>query len=89
MKTLLSLTIGFILGSLTGAVIALLNAPQSGEETRAQIQNEVAETRIRIGEAIADAQASTFERMDMIQGQINDLFQRASKKTEQINQEYS
>jgi gas vesicle protein len=88
MKTLLNLTIGFILGSLAGAVIALLNAPQSGEETRAQIQNEVAEARIRINEAVADAQASTFERMDVIQGQINDLIQRASKKAEQINQEY-
>jgi gas vesicle protein len=87
MKTLLNLMIGFVLGSLIGAVVALLNAPRSGEETRAQIQNEVIETRTRIGEAIADAQVSTFERLDEIQGQINDFVQRVGNKADRIQQE--
>ena len=87
MKTLLNMMIGFVLGSLIGAVVALLNAPRSGEETRAQIQNEVIETRTRIGEAIADAQVNTFERLDEIQGQINDFVQRVGNKADRIRQE--
>ena len=32
--------LGFIFGGLVGAVLALLFAPQSGEETRAQIKRD-------------------------------------------------
>ncbi len=37
--------IGFVVGGLTGAVVALLFAPQSGEETRALIKDKSIELR--------------------------------------------
>ena len=37
--------VGFIVGGLTGAVVALLFAPQSGEATRAMIKDKSIELR--------------------------------------------
>lgn len=37
--------VGFIVGGLTGSVVALLFAPQSGEETRAVIRDKSIELR--------------------------------------------
>jgi len=39
--------VGFIVGGMTGAVVALLMAPQSGEETRALIRDKSIELRDR------------------------------------------
>ena len=39
--------VGFIVGGLSGAVVALLMAPQTGEETRAMIRDKSIELRDR------------------------------------------
>jgi gas vesicle protein len=53
--------VGFLVGGLSGAVVALLFAPQSGEETRAQIKDKTIELRdkaqVSAEEAIARAEA--------------------------------
>ena len=53
--------IGFIVGGLTGAVAALLFAPQSGEETRALIKDKSIELRdkaqVTAEETVARAEA--------------------------------
>lgn len=53
--------VGFIVGGLSGAVVALLFAPQTGEETRALIKDKSIELRDRAQmsaeEAIARAEA--------------------------------
>ncbi len=52
--------VGFIVGGLTGAVVALLFAPQSGEETRALIKDKSIELRdkaqVTTEEALARAE---------------------------------
>ena len=57
--------VGFIVGGLTGSVVALLFAPQSGEETRAIIKDKSIELRDRAQvsaeEAIARAEAAAAE----------------------------
>lgn len=57
--------VGFIVGGLTGAVVALLFAPQSGEETRAMIRDKSIELRDKATqtaeEAIARAEAAAAE----------------------------
>ena len=57
--------VGFIVGGLTGAVVSLLFAPQSGEETRALIKDKSIELRDKAGvtaeEAIARAEAAAAE----------------------------
>lgn len=54
--------VGFIVGGLSGAVVALLFAPQSGEETRALIKDKSIELRdkaqMSAEEAIARAEAA-------------------------------
>ena len=46
---------GLLLGGLIGAGTALLFAPQSGERTRATIQNKTMELRDRTTEGVKDA----------------------------------
>jgi gas vesicle protein len=46
---------GLIVGGLIGAAMALLMAPQSGEETRAQIRDASLELKDRANETIAEA----------------------------------
>ena len=57
--------VGFVVGGLTGAVVALLFAPQSGEETRALIKDKSIELRDRASssaeEVIARAEAAATE----------------------------
>ncbi len=57
--------VGFIVGGLTGAVVSLLFAPQSGEETRALIKDKSIELRDRASasaeDAIARAEAAATE----------------------------
>lgn len=43
--------VSFVLGALTGAAVALLMAPQSGEETRKLIAEKAREGREKAGEA--------------------------------------
>jgi gas vesicle protein len=45
---------GVLVGGLTGALTALLLAPQSGKETRSQIQGKVSDVRNRAGEKVED-----------------------------------
>ena len=49
--------VGFIVGGLTGAVVALLFAPQSGEETRALIKDKSIELRDKVEVSAEEAYA--------------------------------
>ena len=57
--------VGFIVGGLTGAVVSLLFAPQSGEETRALIKDKSIELRdkasVTAEQALAKAEATAAE----------------------------
>jgi len=46
-----TVVVAFVLGALTGAAVALLMAPQSGEETRKLIAEKAREGRAKAGEA--------------------------------------
>ena len=49
--------VGFMVGGLSGAVVALLFAPQSGEETRALIKDKSIELRDRAQQTAEEALA--------------------------------
>jgi gas vesicle protein len=57
--------VGFIVGGLTGAVVSLLFAPQSGEETRALIKDKSIELRdkasVTAEQALEKAEAAASE----------------------------
>ena len=50
-----TVVIAFVLGALTGAAVALLMAPTSGEETRRVLAERAREGRERAGEAARQA----------------------------------
>ncbi len=50
---------GFLIGGLAGALVALLFAPQSGEETRALIRDKAIELRDKSAEAFDDISVKT------------------------------
>jgi gas vesicle protein len=60
-----SFLVGFIVGGLTGAVVSLLFAPQSGEETRALLRDKSIEIRDQAADtaeqALARAEAAAAE----------------------------
>ena len=53
--------IGLVIGGLAGAVAALLFAPQSGEQTRAQIKEKSIELRDRAQQSSQEAMARADE----------------------------
>ena len=91
--------VGFIVGGLSGAVVALLFAPQTGEETRALIKDKSIELRDRAQmsaeEAIARAEAAAADaraRADELaqqlrergQGVVDDVRERGKSAMEAV-----
>jgi len=76
--------VGFIVGGLTGAVAALLFAPQSGEETRAVIKERSIELRDKAAEeaeaAWKRAEAAAIEARD----KAEELTKQAMAQGEEI-----
>jgi gas vesicle protein len=79
--------VGFIVGGLTGAVVSLLFAPQSGEETRALIRDKSIELRDRASqtaeEALARAEAAAAEA----RARAEELARIARTRAEELAQE--
>lgn len=54
-NNILNVLVGMLIGSLAGALAMLLLAPQSGKDTRTQIQKKGIELRDRTNEMVEDA----------------------------------
>src|SRR5258708_1700516 len=82
--------VGFIVGGLSGAVVALLLAPQSGEETRALIKDKSIELRDYASqtaeEALSRAEAAAEEAPAREKGQAiyEDVRERGKTAVESI-----
>ena len=57
--------IGFVIGGLTGAVVSLLFAPQSGEETRVYIK----ERAIELGDRVSDTAQTVSKEVESRAGE--------------------
>ena len=53
----LNILLGLLIGSVAGALVMLLLAPQSGKDTRTHIQNKGIELRNRTNEMVEDTLA--------------------------------
>jgi gas vesicle protein len=77
--------IGFVVGGLTGAVAALLLAPQSGEETRGIIKERAIELRDKTNESFGDAyskaEAAAKEAVQRAEELLNQAKERAAEIT--------
>lgn len=65
-KNALSVFIGLLVGGLAGAVTMLLLAPQSGRDTRIQIQKKGIELRDRTTEIVEDTLAQVRSSRDKL-----------------------
>lgn len=68
---------GLLIGGLAGAGAALLLAPQSGKETREQIQQKTIELRDRTAETVEDAvsqvKSKTHQITSNLHGKVEEL----------------
>ena len=62
----LNVVVGMLIGALAGAVTMLLLAPQSGKETRNQLQQKSIELRDRTNEIVEDTMAQIRSSVDKI-----------------------
>jgi gas vesicle protein len=82
-----SFLVGFIVGGLTGAVVALLFAPQSGEQTRTLIKEKSIELYDMAENSVEDvykqAQETANESVVQAQKLLNEAKDRAAKLQQQ------
>ena len=76
--------VGFIVGGLTGAVVALLFAPQSGEETRSVIRDRSIELRDRATEEAEAAWKRAEEAALEARKRTDELVHQARTQGEEI-----
>jgi gas vesicle protein len=88
---------GLIIGGLAGAAVALLMAPQSGEETRTMIKDRSIElkdraveygqdARSRAEKALEDARLRADDALEELRERADELSQIVKERTESIQQ---
>jgi len=76
--------VGFVVGGLTGAVVALLFAPQSGEETRALIKDKSIELRDKAQQSAEDALARAESLAAETRARADELAKQVREKGKEI-----
>ncbi|MBP1701825.1 MAG: hypothetical protein H6Q38_932 [Chloroflexi bacterium] len=71
---------GILIGGLVGAATALLLAPQSGEETRAQIREKSIEIRDRANETVEEARVRANQSLETARLRVDELSQQVKQK---------
>jgi gas vesicle protein len=78
---------GFLVGSVIGVATALLFAPRSGEETRAEIRDKAVDLRDRTTETVKDtvsqAKSKAYEIKDTVIEKAEGLKQRGKQTVNQ------
>jgi gas vesicle protein len=72
---------GLVIGGLVGAALSLLLAPQSGEETRAQLRDKSLEYKDRAAEGITDAQHKAMDQVTTIQEKSRETYEKSRQST--------
>ena len=79
--------VGFIIGGLSGAVVALLFAPQTGEETRAMIKDKSIELRDRAQMTAEEALARAEQVAAEARTRAEELAREARARAEELANE--
>src|SRR4030065_1022454 len=81
-----SFVVGFLVGGISGAIAALLLAPQSGEETRTIIKDKAIELRDQaattIDETVEKAEKTVNESIKKAEAMLADAKKRANEIAE-------
>ena len=65
----------FVLGALVGAGLALLFAPQSGEETQEELKTQARKLRAAAEDRVREAQQQLEERLEGVRGGVQSSFE--------------
>jgi gas vesicle protein len=76
--------VGFVVGGLTGAVAALLLAPQSGEETRTIIRDKAIELKDKASEEIDEAYAQAEAAASEARIRFEELAQLTRERADEL-----
>jgi gas vesicle protein len=79
-NNILGVLVGALIGALAGAVTMLLLAPQSGKDTRKQIQEKSIELRDRTTEIVEDAVAQVRTKANKLTEGLKDRGQEIAVK---------
>lgn len=79
--------VGFVVGGLTGAVVSLLFAPQSGEETRALIKDKSIELRDKAQVTAEEAYRRAEEAAREARIRAEQLAAEARARAEELSKE--
>jgi gas vesicle protein len=79
-----SFLIGFLIGGITGAVVSLLYAPQTGEQTRAVIKEKAIELRDKTTDTLEDTYKQAEEAATDAVEKAQDLIRLAEKKANEV-----
>jgi gas vesicle protein len=79
--------VGFVVGGLTGAVVALLFAPQSGEETRALIKDKSIELRDYAAQTAEEALARAEQAAAEARARAEELAKVARTRADELARE--
>ncbi len=77
---------GLVVGGLVGAAVALMLAPQSGEETRAQIRQRSIELRDQAEETAEDARRRAQEAAVQARARAEKLAAEARARAEELQE---
>lgn len=81
-----SFLIGFLVGGITGAVVALLYAPQSGEETRTVIKEKAIELADITTETVEDTYNKAEKAASDAVSKAQELIKQAQEKAGEVTQ---
>jgi gas vesicle protein len=79
-----SFLVGFVVGGLTGAAVALLLAPQSGEETRTVIKEKAIELKDMASETYEDVAEKANVYASDAKVKVGELSKEAKKTAEEL-----
>ncbi len=78
---------GMLAGGLAGAVVMLLLAPQSGKETRAQIQHKSIELRDQATETVEGAVAQVRQTAQQFTGDVREKAEGLQQRAQDMFEE--
>lgn len=82
MKGTLNFLVGMVVGAVLGVAAALLLAPQSGEELRANLQEQAASERQRLQERYEQEMGKMQAQLDNVHKDVQAMLDEAKKAGE-------